>query len=500
MENINRNSIKDQPRLGQFANNRFFVLFFLGVSILAGGGIGFLIVSTSKFFVLWMLFGAISAIIFLYKIEYGVLAMIFVAYTYTSNVLIVNYGLPSIMKPLIGILIFTIFIRWALFGEKPDGWQRSFLLISGYGLIGLGSFFYAKDVSVAKEWLSDYVKDAIIAIVISIVVQRLITFRRLVWVLLAAGIFLGSLTTYQALTGTFENTYWGFSKAVRGSIVGESNDWRSGGPGFGPNGFAQIMLILVPFAMDRFWNEKNINMRILAGWALMVCVLSVFYTYSRSAFLGLIAVLALMMIYRRVKLSTMLLTIFLLGVLQVFVPAKYADRLLTLVDLLPGSGANPVSEDSFRGRISENLAAWRMFMDHPLLGVGLHNYGVNYQTYSREIGLDPRREERTPHNFFLEIASEMGFIGLSWLGIFLWVVIRGLRQARKDLKNIGLHEYDGLIVATAISILGFLIISLYQHLAYPRYFWMLFGIALAIPNLIRKEIVARQQIEFHETR
>ena len=500
MEQITQVSIKDKSLPSQYANNKFIVLFFLGISILAGAGIGFLVVYSSDLFAFWLLLGVISALIFFYKSEYGLLAMIFIAYTYTSNVLIVNYGLPSIMKPLIGLLVFIILFRWVWYGEKPEGWQRSFLVISGYGLLGLGSLFYAKDTSVVREWLGDYVKDAIIAISIVVVVQRFVALRRLVWVLLAAGIFLGSLSTYQGLTGTFQNTYGGFSKGVRSSIVGESNAWRSGGPGFGPNGFAQIMVILVPLALERMWNERKLVLQILAGWALIVCVLSVFYTYSRSAFLGLIAVLVAMMVYRRVKPTTLLITVALFGVLQAYMPAQYTDRLLTLTDLLPSNGANPTAEDSFRGRISENLAAWRMFMDHPLLGVGLHNYGVNYQTYSREIGLDPRREERTPHNFYLEIASEMGLLGLSWLGIFLWVVIRGLQQARKKLKDIGLQEYDALILAIGISLLGFLITGLYQHLAFPRYFWLLFGIALTIPNLIQQEILIHHQTKFYETR
>jgi putative inorganic carbon (hco3(-)) transporter len=493
MDLINRNSIKDKSRIDPSVSSQLLVLLFLGFSLLAGGGIGFLVAHTSNLFAIGLLLVVISAIIFFYKSEYGLLAMIFIAYTYTSNVLIVNYGLPSIMKPLTGLLVFIILFRWVFYEEKPKGWQRSFLVICGYGLIGLASFSYAKDTTVAREWLGDYVKDAIIAISIVIVVQRLVELRRLVWVLLAAGIFLGSLNAYQGMTGTFENTYWGFSKAVRGSIVGESSAWRSAGPGFGPNGFAQIMLILVPLAMDRFWNERKFKLRFLAGWALTVCVLSIFYTYSRSAFLGLIAVLAVMMIYRRVKPLTILITIFLLGILSTYMPAQYTERLLTLTDLLPNSGANPTAEDSFRGRISENLAAWRMFLDHPILGVGLHNYGVNYQTYSREIGLDPRREERTPHNLYLEIASEMGLIGLSWLGVFLWVVIRGLQQARRELKSIESQEYDGLILAIEISILGFLVTSLYQHMAFPRYFWVLFAIALAVPNIIRQEILAHHQ-------
>jgi O-antigen ligase len=498
MNQAHRISVSNDIFPSGHMNNKAFALFFWFVSILGGGAIGLLVVYTSGVLVLWLLLGILSAILFFYKSEYGLLALIFIAYTYASNVVIVNFGLPSIMKPLIGLLVLIILFRWVLYGERPQGWLRSFLVLSGYGFIGLLSFFYAKDTYIVREWLIDFAKDAVIAIVIAILIQRLATLRRLIWALLVSGIFLGSLNTYQALTGTFENNYWGFSKAEHSQIVGESNNWRTGGPGFGPNGFAQIMVVLVPLALERFWNERKTIMRIFAGWALVVCVLSVFYTYSRSAFLGLVAVLAAMMIYRHVKLSTLLTTILLFGVLQSYMPAQYTDRLLTLVDFIPNSDSNQTAEYSFRGRISENLAAWRMFVDHPITGVGLHNYGVNYQTYSREIGLDSRREERTPHSLYLEIASEMGLLGLSWLGVFLWVIISGLRQARNELKDIGLREYEGLVMAIGVSLLGFLITSLYQHLAYPRYFWILFGIALVIPNVVKQELNIRNQTGLDE--
>lgn len=482
-----------ENRLPHIINTRLLVFIMWGVSIVTGAAIGVLVVTTSGFFAAWLLFGIISAILFFYKSEYGLFVLIFTAYTYTSNVMIVNFGLPSIMKPLIGLLIFIILFRWVLYGEKPLGWQRSFMIFSGYGLLGLISFFYAKDAYVVREWMSDFAKDAIIAIVIAVLIQRLDTLRRLIWVLLLSGIFLGSLNTYQAFTGTFENNYWGYSKAEHSQIVGETNDWRSGGPGFGPNGFAQIMVVLVPLALERMWNEKKPILKIFAGWALVVCTLSVFYTYSRSAFIGLVAVLVAMAIYHRIKFTTMLLTVLLFIVIQSYMPAQYTDRLLTLTDFLPGNDTNQTVDYSFRGRMSENLAAWRMFLDNPIFGVGMHNYGVNYQTYSREIGLDSRREERTPHNLYLEIASELGLLGVIWLCVFLWMVARGLQQARNSLRNSGLQEYDELLVAIGISLFGFLITSIYQHLAYPRYFWLLFGIALVIPNVVNQELRIQSQ-------
>ena len=68
----------------------------------------------------------------------------------------------------------------------------------------------------------------------------------------------------------------------------------SAGPIGEKNRYAQIMLVLFPLAIFRFWQEKNRWLKLAAG-VVMVCILSgVILTVSRGAFLGLVVVLALM--------------------------------------------------------------------------------------------------------------------------------------------------------------------------------------------------------------
>lgn len=495
MEHVHKSYVASGKHFGWNGySGRFTTIIWL-ISILAGIGISLLIVFTSRLIATFLMAGLISVILFFYKREYGLFTLIAITYTYASNVLIVNFGMPSVMKPLVALLVVIILVRWGLYGEKPEGWQRTFYLFAGYGLLGIFSLFYAKDSSITREWLIDFVKDATIALVIAVLVRRIDILRRLIWVLLVSGIFIGSLTSYQALTGTFDNNYWGFSNAVLSHIVGESNDWRSGGPLATPNHFAQTMVILIPLAIERIWNERKQHYRILAIWALVVCILSILYTYSRSAFLGLVIVLAAMLLFRRVKLSVLFAGFVFFLILQPYIPDQYTDRIGTLTEFLPSSDVSKTSEYSFRGRISENLAAWRMFLDNPIFGVGMHNYSVNYQTYSREIGLDNRRVERHPHNFYLEIMSETGILGLMWLTIFLWSTFAGLLSARKALNGTDFKEYDGLIVAIGVSLLGFLFTGFYVHLAFPRYFWIIFGIALVVPNVVREELAILSQTD-----
>jgi hypothetical protein len=60
--------------------------------------------------------------------------------------------------------------------------------------------------------------------------------------------------------------------------------------------------------------------------------------------------------------------------------------------------------------------------------------------------------------------------------------------AYSDLKKAGLVEQAHLFRGVAYGILAFLIGSIFLHGAFPRYLWLLFGIALASENIARNEI------------
>ncbi|MCB0193556.1 MAG: O-antigen ligase family protein, partial [Anaerolineae bacterium] len=148
-------------------------------------------------------------------------------------------------------------------------------------------------------------------------------------------------------------------------------------------------------------------------------------------------------------------------------------------------------EVSFRGRLSENTVGWLMFTDHPLIGVGLENYKTNYLHYSEDLGIDVRREERGAHNMYLEIAAETGLMGLFAMGLIMWVLYRAVRSAEADFERAGMPDYANLVFAFGVGLLGFFAVAIVKHMAHPRYFWMLCGIALSMPYVAKQELQAR---------
>lgn len=462
------------------------------LALLAGIAVTLFVSQTE--YELWLLAaigGGLFVLVLTTRPTWSLYILVFMIYTRLSDVLVNFHGAPSIAKFYIPLLILLIMVRWVLYNDQPQGLERTGIIIA-YGFIGLASMLYAADPSRVTGALSDFVKDAIIVFVVITLINTGKTLRYVIWTLLAAGIFLGTISVYQQLTGTFDNPYWGFGQAKLGNIVGESSDYRVGGPGLGANTYAQFLLILVPLALDRMWREQSRPGRVMAIYALSVCLLTIFFTFSRGAFVALVMVLAIMLIYRPPRLRFIMLTVLIGIVLLRFLPNQYTARLLTLTQLRVESTEQNLADSSFRGRLSENTSAWRMFNDHPLLGVGLNNFKYHYQSYARNLGLDPRREERSPHSFYLEIASELGVMGLIWLAALQWVAFRSLYEARRDFIAAQKPQYADIALAFGVGILSFLFTGIFLHVSHLRYLWLIYGIALAMPHAARSELALQQ--------
>lgn len=471
------------------------LLAFAALAIIGGSMLGLLMSKVDNpLYLAAAVFAPCLLIAVILRPEWGLLGLFVMTYIRFSDVTVKYYGAPSTAKLFIAFLILIIAMRWWWFGNRPEGWQRASLLVLGYGLVSALSLLYADYFDITKNALSDYAKDAIIVIIIAVLLNRANFLRQAIWSLLAAGIFMGTISVFQQLTGTFDHNYGGFGQAEFMHIVGQANDYRVGGPFGSPNAYSQIMLPLIPLALDRLWNERNKVLRVLAGWAFIATVLTVIFTFSRNGFMSMVIMLALMFVRRPPRASVLIATIVIAIPLLQFVPGQYMERISTLSDLLPNSNNDAREEISFRGRLSENISGWMMFSDHPITGVGLANFPKHYQSYARHLGIDNRRVERGAHNLYLQIAAEQGLVGLVAFGTMVGLLFYGLHQARQNFLAAHMPDYAGIALAFSIGLLGYLLAGIFIHMAYPRHFWLLVGTAIAIFQIARNELQRTQKI------
>src|SRR6266498_1010809 len=422
------------------------------------------------------------------SVEFGLLLLVFITYTRFSDVAVHNYDAPSVAKSFIVLLLIAIFVRWAISSDRPRGLVLPTMMVAAYGLVGFASLLYAPYKDLVVLSLSNYVKDALIAIVVVALLRRPQQFRHVIYTLLVIGIFIGSLSVYQYLTGNFGSDYGGFAVARYMNIVGGTNDYRLTGPVGDPNFFAQVMVVLALLGVERLVHDQRMWVKLLAGACAAISALTVVFTFSRGAIVAMAVSLAIFFwIYRLKPMQTIVILV--LGmVLLLFVPSTFFDRILTIRDVLPSSnGEINVREDhAIQGRVSENLTAWAMFTQHPLTGVGLNNFPSLYQDYTKSIGLAPSASQRSPHNLYLEVAAETGIIGLAVFLIMVILAFRSILIARKKFMEAGLDDYSHMVTGFAIAFGGYMLSAVFVHAAYPRYFYLLLGIAFALPVIFEQ--------------
>ena len=329
-------------------------------------------------------------------------------------------------------------------------------------------------------------KGLVLFLLFVVLATTLTRVRAAVAAMVAAGSVLATLGIYQAVTGSFGSELGGLARIKQAQIYGDVFEPRIAGPLGDPNFFAQILLILVPLALALAWISRTRLGRTAGYGAAALLVAGTVLTYSRGAALALALVLALSLAAHGVRRRDVVAA-GLLGALALpFLPADFTRRLGTLEEVLPWAEGEALRPDSsFEERRLVTAAAWAMFLDHPVRGVGPGNYTVRYQPYGDRVGSTARlyadpSEDHYPHNLYLEIGAETGVIGLLAFGVLLVVAVGSLESARERLRAVGERGAAVLARGTVIAIVGYLVSSLFLHGHFLRYLWLLLAVAAAL--------------------
>ncbi len=473
-----------QSRLARLFN------IFIPLAILLGAASGTMVVILDNpDYILFGLAGIVVLLLSLYSTEFGLFVLVFISYARFSDVITEFHGFPSTAKPFIAILIISIFLRWAVFGDRPKGWVGPFVLFGMLSLVGfMSQVFSPVPDRVMARWLDD-IKDTVIALIIIILLQRGPTFRRVLWVLIGLGFILGTLSVFQYFTGTFDNVYGGFAVSLKHQIIGTTDNYRSTGPMGDPNFFAQIMVVLIPISLERFLHEKKNSLRFIALWTFVVSVLTVLFTYSRGGFLAMAIGIIIVLLYYPPKQFQIPVIIFSMIVFVSLLPPNYLARLNTLTGLFTPRGTLRIEERSLQGRLSENLAAIEMVKENPLFGVGLNSFKYLFPEYSKRLGLASVATEREAHNLYLEVAAETGLIGFSIFALVLFICFRTMLRAKNSFEQAKMSDYSGMVTGFLGGFTAYFIAAMFIHNAFPRYFYVLLGIALSL-RLVAQNTIA----------
>jgi O-antigen ligase len=408
-------------------------------------------------------------------------------YLRLSDTLRAEFGLPSLFMIVAPALVLLMFGRWLATGAPVGrGWKPALFLLTVYGSVCAASLIYAMDVARTGEALMNYLDGVAIILVITLYLRTPVDVDRVLWSLLGCGVLLASLSVLQQLTGSYDHTYAGLSRVELRNVYDETAGYRSSGP-VSANYYALVLVIAVPLAVDRLLHERSGLVRAAAATGIACLVAAIGFTYSRGGVVALAAVaapIALCWLPRRhLRRGLAAVCLALLGIAAALAPTHFGQRLAALGQVTGLVQGEMPRDSALRGRVSEMASAVLMFVDHPVVGVGYGNFEDYYPRYARTLALDARRDERAAHSLYLEVAAETGIVGAAAFAILLLHPIAGVIRTRSALRDEGLSRHAQHVVAFGIALFGYLVGSLFLHLSYPRYLWLLLGIALAVSAL-----------------
>jgi len=244
------------------------------------------------------------------------------------------------------------------------------------------------------------------------------------------------------------------------------------------NSFALALNMTLPLLVGIALVEKTKLLRLAAAAMAVFSLLTIIFTFSRGGFLTL-AIMAPMLIWRSKHRAAVMLLLA-IGFSVLFYTSSgafkqdYVNRASSISDY--------EEDGSARGRLNAWKAAWGAFLDYPVFGVGPNNFQVVFRTYSPE----PDRF-RVQHNAYLQILSESGLpallLFLAAIGATLW----RLQRLRGDTRLGWAETYARML---QISMLAYLVGSLFLNTAYSELVYSLIGLSVALEVVARKEAEA----------
>src|SRR5260370_28130950 len=150
----------------------------------------------------------------------------------------------------------------------------------------------------------------------------------------------------------------------------------------------------------------------------------------------------------------------------------------------PAEGQTGVADASVVRRYALNVAAWHVFLDYPILGVGPGHFSDYYSiAYCNRVGLIEQLKKYRGHNLYLETLAETGILGLaSFLAIIL-AIMHGLWKVWKRLQHEG-SEFADAAIAFFLCLLAYLISAIFSHFSYQSYFWLLMALSSATIHIL----------------
>lgn len=232
---------------------------------------------------------------------------------------------------------------------------------------------------------------------------------------------------------------------------------------------AGLLLLFCSLALSLFLFSKE-KSRFLWGAGFVLALFAMALTLTRSAWVGLVVAVALILYLCRPV--TLLAVPLVLGLFLLFSPHYVKKRAYDIFSLKDLSNIH---------RIEYLKVGFQIIEEYPLLGTGPNMVDDVFQNPKYQLS-NQARENVHLHNNFIQIAAERGLPALfAWLGFILWAFLSLFQLLKK--KGPGLKP---LTVGAVAALAALLTAGLFEYNFGDSEILMLFLYILSLPFVLAR--------------
>ena len=380
---------------------------------------------------------------------------------------LILYSLTYLFHLKVNFLVTAFYfglLKFIIFRPKIKIYSKLFYFIATFILCTFLSILFNDVHDINSFYLSEY-KYRFISPLTALILACFFRFTEKNFIIILSGFSL--FLSINAIVIIYQSIFLGQSGRLTGLVTG---------------GYMLLCvnLLILPITLTYALYNKNLNKKI--RYFLLIAVLinipAIIFENTRIVWIGLSIVFPII-IFISIKNKFKIIPIILIAFLTIFSIFSFSPSSLQRF--------NSITNISYENQSnSERLLMWqsatKMFIEHPIVGVGIGNYHDEYIAHYRS----PLARENTvhPHNTLLYYLAETGIIGgLSLVALFSYLFYNSITTFIKNKNTISL-AYLMCLIAYSINNLTDCMFSSngWEVMTYLFYFFT--GIYLSLNNYI----------------
>ena len=269
---------------------------------------------------------------------------------------------------------------------------------------------------------------------------------------------------FSVLTGG-QHRVWGPDR----TFIADNNDL----------GLALLIIIPILYYLPNCWKDSKYSKYIRGFFRLtcFLCLISVIFTYSRGALLGLLVLAVVFLVRQKKKAWALALVVPAVFLSLLFIPDQWFDRMETIQTYEEDSSA--------MARINAWTFAWNLALDYPILGGG---FGVFQPEMFRKYAPNPN-SVTDAHSSYFEMLAENGFLGLVIYVSLLascWLSLRKLQKLAKRFPEYGwVVDYTEML---ELSVVAYVVSGAFLGRAYFDLFYHIIMSVIILKSLVKTQV------------